>query len=85
MEGEGGGGVASEGLEVPDGFSALGEERQAAVPKVVEPAPPQRDASEQGLEAPIDEVLGIEGHTSSGGEHEPVFSARFPGDLQRHL
>ena len=36
LEGEGGGGVAGEGLEVADGLAVLGEERQAAMPEVVE-------------------------------------------------
>ena len=36
LEGKGGGGVPSEGLEVPDGLAALGEEREATMPEVVE-------------------------------------------------
>jgi hypothetical protein len=37
LEGEGGGGVPGERLEVADGLAALGEQRQAAMTQVVEP------------------------------------------------
>ena len=36
LEGEGGGCVPGEGLQVPDGLAALGKEREAAMPEVVE-------------------------------------------------
>lgn len=35
LEGESGGGVPGEGLEIPYGLTTLSEERQAAMPEVV--------------------------------------------------
>ncbi len=36
LEGKGGGGVACQGLQVADGLATLSQQRQAAVPEVVE-------------------------------------------------
>lgn len=79
LEGEGRCGVAREGLEVADGFPTLGEEGEAAMPEVVEPDAGEAGSHEEGLEVPVDDVLGLDGTASEGGEHEAVVLPRGAG------
>ena len=52
-----------EGLEIPDRLAALGEEREACVPQVVEPDRGEARLLHERLEGAVDDVLGIEGRT----------------------
>lgn len=71
MEGEGSGGVPSEGLEVANGLIALGEEREAAMPEVVKADGGSRPLQER-LVVAVDDVLSVEGLAVLGGEDEAV-------------
>ena len=55
--------VYGEGLEIPDRLAALGEEREACVPQVVEPDRGEARLLHERLEGAVDDVLGIEGRT----------------------
>jgi len=49
LKGERGGSVPGERLEIPDGFAALGEQGQAAMPEIVEPESRETGRSRSGL------------------------------------
>ncbi len=72
LQGKGGGGVAGEGLEVSDGLAALGQQRQAAVPKVVEADGGEACPLQERLVVAIDDVLCVERLTLAGREDEPL-------------
>ncbi len=65
-------GMAGEGLEVPYGLAALGKQRQAAVPEVVEPDGGKAGSREERLEVSVDDVLCLDGAAVLCGEHEAV-------------
>ncbi len=72
LQGESGGGVPGEGLQVADGLTALGEQGQAAMPEIVEPDRGEAGPHEQRLEVPIHDVLSSDGTAVIRGEHEAV-------------
>lgn len=71
MKGERGEYVPGERLDVSDGLSALGEQRQAAVPKIVE-ADGEARPLEERLEVAVDLVPSVEVLLLSSGEHSPT-------------
>ena len=59
LQGERSGGVSGEGLEVPYRLAMLSEERQAAMPEVMEADGGEARPLQQWLEVPVDYVLGV--------------------------
>ena len=47
--------------------------------KIVEPDGGEAGSHEEGLEVPVDDVLGLDGTASEGGEHEAVLLPRGAG------
>ncbi len=70
LEGERGGGVSGEGLEIAYGLAALGKEGEAAMPKVMEADRGEARPLEEPLVVAVYNVLGVEGLPVPGGEHE---------------
>ncbi len=64
--------MPGEGLEVSYGLAALGEEREARVPEVVEADGGEARALQQRLKEPVYDVLSVQGFAVLGGEHEAV-------------
>ncbi len=62
--------MLSEGLEVPYGLAALGEEREARMPEVVEPDRREYRLFEEWLEGAVDDIPSVERSTPVRGENE---------------
>lgn len=72
LQGERGGSVSGECLQVSDGLTTLGEQRQATMPEIVEPDSWETGALEERLVGAVDDVLGVQGRAFVGGEDETV-------------
>ena len=59
MQGERSGGVPGESLEIPYGLTALSEERQAAMPEVMESDGREASSLEQRFVVTVHDVLGV--------------------------
>src|SRR5215217_1463136 len=70
LESERRAGVPGEGLEVPNWFAALGEERQAAMPEVVESDGGEARSLQKRFVVAVHDVLGVQRLALSGCEHE---------------
>ena len=74
LEGERVGGVPGEGLEVPYGLAALSEERQAAMPEVVEADGGEASLLQKRFVVAVHDVLGVQRGPVPGGEHKSLVS-----------
>ena len=64
--------MPGEGLEVPDELAALSQQRQAAMPEVVESDGGEARMLEQWFIVAVHDVLGVERLALTGGEDEPL-------------
>jgi hypothetical protein len=70
LQGERCGGVPGEGLEIPYGLAALSEERQAAVPEVVEADGGEASPLQKRFVVAVHDVLSVHRRALPGCEHE---------------
>lgn len=64
--------MPGEGLQIPYGLAALGEEGETAMPEVVEADGGEARPLKQRLVVAVHDVLGVEGSPVRGGEDEPL-------------
>jgi len=69
LQGEAGGGVLGEGLEIPYGRATACKQAQATMPQLWNLIGAARPLQER-LEAPVYDVLGVEGRPVPGAEQE---------------